>query len=228
MKHTLLLSLLLVSPAVCAAKESFTVPKAAAEDKAPPAFALSESDKKDLARLEAYFNAMPTVTSKFAQRAERPNGKPEFHTGTLKLWRPGRILIKYDGRFGDFIVADGKTITFWDGEMQNQSQTKVEETLAGLILRKNFTFGRDVTVTRIYYPTPQQLQISLRGANDPAAGELTLTLSDHPFGLLGWQVKDGQGLTTDVKLTDIKTGEKFAAGDFVFRRPEPRPGSKQQ
>jgi outer membrane lipoprotein-sorting protein len=220
MNRALCLSLLLLTLATpaFADKETITIPKPAA-DAAPPAFKLSERDKKDLGRVEAYFNSMPTVTAKFAQRAERPDGKPDFKNGTLKLWRPGRMLIKYDGRFGDFIVADGKTITFWDGEMQNQSQTKIEETLAGMILRKNFSFSRDVTVTGIHYPTPQRLEVAMRSATDPGAGELTLVLSDHPFGLLGWRVKDGQGITTEVKLSDIKTGEKLLSGEFVFRRP---------
>jgi len=193
-------------------------------DDAPQPLQLSEADKADLKRVEEYFNSMPTIQANFVQTAEQPNGTVGSATGTFKLWRPGKLRIDYANKTKDFIVADGYNIYAWDGEMESQSQTGINDNIAGMILRPDFSFSRDVTLTKVAHPTPQRMEVSLRSAKDPNAGELTLVLSDHPFGLISWRVLDGQGLTTVVELKDVQQGVKFERSDFVFRKPESKRG----
>jgi len=199
---------------------------AAPADGAPAPLNLSEADRADLKRVEEYFNSMPTVQAKFLQTAEQQNGTTGTATGTFKLWRPGRLRIDYDNNYGDFIVADGHNIYAWDGEMQSQSQTSIDDNIAGLLLRPDFSFSRDVTLTNVSHPTPQRMEISVRSAKDPNAGELTLVMNDYPFGLTSWRVLDGQGLTTVVELKDVEQGLKFDKSDFVFRKPAVKRGGK--
>lgn len=223
-----LVLLALVSPQALAAgtgkvgdSEIITTPMA---DDAPQPLKLSEADRADLKRVEDYFNAMPTVAAKFVQTAQQMNGTSSTATGSFKLWRPGRLRIDYDNKFKDFIVADGHNIYAWDGEMESQSQTSINDNIAGLLLRPDFSFSRDVTLTNVAHPTPQRMEISLRSAKDPGAGELTLVMNDYPFGLISWRVLDGQGLTTTVDLHDVTQGVKFEKTDFVFRKPAKRSG----
>lgn len=182
---------------------------------------LSEQDRRDLKRVEDYFNALPPLSAAFTQTSGQLDGSTFTASGTFKLWRPGRLRIDYTAPQKDFIVADGNMIYQWDDQMRQQSQTKIGETLAGFILQHDLTFsGDDVTVTQVAHPTPQELEITVRSVKNPESGDLTLRLTDVPLRLHGWRVKDAQGLTTDVTLTDVQTVATFKQSDFTFRNPD--------
>jgi len=182
---------------------------------------LSEQDRRDLKRIEDYFNALPPLVARFVQTSQQVDGSGFEAKGQFKLWRPGRLRIEYDPPNKDFVVADGTMIYQWDSQMHQQSQTKIEDTLAGFILKRNLNFsGDDVTATKVEHPTPRQIQVTLRSVKDPGAGELTLVLEDVPMKLAGWIVKDAQGLLTSVVLSHVETGFEPKREDFVFRNPE--------
>ncbi len=182
---------------------------------------LSEQDRRDLKRVEDYFNGLPPLSATFTQTSGQLDGSTLTATGTFKLWRPGRLRIDYDAPIKDFIVADGRMIYQWDDQMRQQSQTKIGETLAGFILQHDLSFtGDDVTATRVAHPSPQQIDVTVRSVKNPESGELTLRLSDVPLRLKGWQVKDAQGLETDVALSDVQTAVSFKPSDFTFHNPD--------
>lgn len=216
------LLLLAVTPHLAhAAKTSSSIPSASAVDDAPPPVArLSDADRADIERITAYFNALPTVAADFTEAAERPDGGKGVAEGTFKLWRPGRMRIDYKNTTGDFVVADGRTIHFWDGELKQESRTGVDDTLAGVLLQPDFSLTRDVTVVKMKRPSPTKLEVTLRSAKDPAAGELVLLMNDAPLELTGWRVLDGQGLFTEVQLSNVKVGGKFDKADFKFVKPQ--------
>lgn len=194
---------------------------AQAADDAPQPVVLSQQDLRDLKRVEEYFNGLGPLQSQFIQRAGQYDGSIGEVTGTFKLWRPGRLRIDYAKPSEDFIVADGSTLYQWDSQMRQQSQASIDSTLAGFILRKNLNFsGDDVTVTKVYHPTPDKMEITLRSVKDPGAGELTVLLNDVPLSLLGWRVLDAQNLVTTVELQDVQTGIKLDEADFRFRNPD--------
>jgi outer membrane lipoprotein-sorting protein len=191
------------------------------QDDAPaPLPALSEQDRKDLRRIESYFNALKPLSARFVQAAHQLDGTVSEVSGTIKLWRPGRVRIDYAAPSKDFIVADGSNIYQWDDVVRQQSQAPIESTMAGFILKRDLRFeGDDVTVTKVAHPTPTRIEVSVRSAKDPQAGELTLVLQDVPLQLTGWRVLDAQGVNTSVTLSEVKTGQSFSRSDFVFRNP---------
>ncbi len=190
------------------------------------AFTLSAQNKSDLKRVEDYLNALPPLRGKFTQQTD---DRPDVLKGDILLWRPGRLKITYTQPVGDFIVADGKMIYQWDSQLHQQSQTSLDKTLAGVILRKNLSFaGDDVTVIHVDHPSENELEIALRSATDPNAGTMTLVFDDQPLVFKGWRVLDAQNLVTTVDLTDIKTDVNLSKSDFVFHNPDFGLGTRRQ
>lgn len=215
-----LVALSLVSPLSPAFAQSVTTSPVPVQDDAPAPVRLSEQDRADLKTVEDFFRKLPAVKANFTQAAQQLDGTTQTVTGTFKLWRPGRLRIEYAAPSKDFIVADGSFIYQWDDQMHQQSQTRIEETLPGFMLKRDLRFdGDDVTATRVAHPTPTRIEVSLRSAKDPSAGEMTLLLDDVPLRLVGWRVLDAQGLTTTVALSNVETGVHFERSDFVFRSP---------
>lgn len=189
-------------------------------DDAPTPVVLSQQAKTDLTRVEEYFKNLATVKAQFVQDAQQFDGSHNQVSGSFKLSRPGKLRIDYADPIKDFIVADGNFIYMWDAAMKQQSQTAIENTLAGFILRRDVRFsGDDITVTKVDYPTPTKVEVTVRSAKDPTAGELTLLLDDVPLKLTGWRVLDAQGLITTVTLSTIETGITLPREDFIFKKP---------
>src|SRR5690606_28059837 len=85
---------------------------------APAAAARAEAGaapgaRADIARVEAYLNAIRTMQSRFVQIA--PNGG--VAEGTLYLQRPGKMRVEYDPPVEDIVVATGRVLIHYDGEL---------------------------------------------------------------------------------------------------------------
>ncbi|HYG84678.1 MAG TPA: outer membrane lipoprotein carrier protein LolA [Azospirillum sp.] len=184
---------------------------------APRGVPLTAEDKAAVTQAEQYLNSIQTLQSKFLQVAS--NGKPVG--GTFYLSRPGRMRLEYDPPIRDFVVADGRFLHYWDGEMEQPSTTSIGSTLADFILRPQIRLAGDVTVTEVYR-TPGVVEITLIETKDPGKGALTLVFEDRPFQLRKWRVMDAQGLTTEVALLNPRQGVQLDPDLFIFREPARR------
>src|SRR5262249_37609976 len=79
-----------------------TVPAFAADP--PPAPSLSAADKADIARVEAYLNALRTMQAHFLQVAE--NGATA--QGQFYLSRPGKLRLEYDPPVPILMISEGR------------------------------------------------------------------------------------------------------------------------
>lgn len=176
---------------------------------------LSEQDKADITRIEAYLNSIRTLRSRFLQAS--PDGS--LARGTFYMQRPGRMRIEYDPPIGNFIVADGWFIHFWDAELRQQSNAPIGSTMAELILRDDLLLSDAVTVNDIQRG-PGRIEVELVETRDPAKGRLTLVFEDSPLQLRKWRVLDAQGLTTEVALLDPQFGMPLDRRLFTFVSPD--------
>jgi outer membrane lipoprotein-sorting protein len=173
---------------------------------------------REVVQAEAYFQALKTVKSKFVQTS--PDGSQI--RGTFYLSRPGKLRFEYDAPSKDFVVADGVFIYFYDGEMKQQSNAPIGQTLADFLLRKNLKLSGDLTVTRIMR-AGDLVQITMIQTEDPKAGELTLGFVEGPkYQLKKWRVKDSLGNITETELFDVQTGVTLPSALFAYHDPEVR------
>ncbi|OYQ35884.1 cell envelope biogenesis protein LolA [Niveispirillum lacus] len=182
--------------------------------KAPPPPALTSEQQARLPAIEAYLNDIRSLKSQFIQSSD--DGAP-LATGTFQMLRPGRMRIDYDGN-GNYIVADGRFVYFWDAEVKEQQNAPIGSTLADFLLRDKITLAGDVTVARVG-DDDGLLEITLVQTKEPGQGSLTLVFEERPFSLRKWRVLDAQGRTTEVALQNPQFGVSLDKEQFYFREP---------
>tara|TARA_Y100001001_G_scaffold160803_1_gene184109 strand:- start:330 stop:971 length:642 start_codon:yes stop_codon:yes gene_type:complete len=175
--------------------------------------------ERAITRVESYLSTLKTMQASFIQE----DWQGGIRSGDFYLHRPGRLRFDYDplegSSQGDFIVADGTFIFYYDAALKQQSNTLIGQTLADFILREDVSFEEKLLVTNIEN-NDQSLALTLVQREDPAAGSLTLNFNRSPFQIVGWTVKDAQGLRTDIRLNDIETGMKLDRTLFFYHDPD--------
>ncbi len=153
----------------------------------------------------------------FAQKG--PDGT--VLTGTFYIHRPGRLRFEYDPPAKDFIVADGVLIYFYDAQQRQTSTAPVGTTLADFLLRKNPHLDGDLTVKNVT-EHDGLVSYTIYQTADPQSGTLTVNFNKDPFELRSWSIIDGQGLETDLTLSDLSVGQPVDPALFVYKDPTGR------
>lgn len=177
----------------------------------------------EVAAVEQYLNTLHTLKGNFVQT----DGMGRAATGRFYLKRPGRLRFEYDPPLADFIVADGTFIYYYDGEMKQQSNAPIGQSLADFFLRKTIALSGDLVASDVRRENGS-IELTLAQAKDPAAGSLTLRLAEKPMELRGWRIVDAQGAVTDISLTGVESGIKLDSDLFRYYDPEKKKGKFNQ
>ena len=62
-----------------------------------------------------------------------------------------------------------------------------------------------------------QIAVTARDPGEPEAGEITMIFSNNPLELRQWVIRDGQGRTTTVALSEMRTNVEIEPAKFVIR-----------
>lgn len=173
---------------------------ALAETEPAPA-PLTAMDTLELQRIAAYLNAIHTMTADFRQTA----GSGRVSTGKMYVSRPGRMRFEYDPPTPIVLLADAKSVYYWDKQLHETSKYPLRETPAWFFLRDPINFGADVIVTGFQH-LEGNVRVTVVERAHPDAGSLTLDFSEQPLALRQWTVVDQQGKITTVSLSNIRFG----------------------
>ncbi|WP_240048449.1 LolA family protein [Crenalkalicoccus roseus] len=175
--------------------------------------ALSERDRADIARAEAWLNRLTSLKARFLQVAQ--NGAAA--EGTAWIVRPGRMRFEYDQE-PLLLVASHNQFFYYDKALRQPTVVPVAATPLGLLLRESPRLSGDVTVTRVERGGGM-FRITLHRTGAPAEGRLTLVFSEEPVELKQWVVVDAQGQETRVSLFQHEYGGRYPALLFEFNDP---------
>lgn len=189
------------------------LPAGAAADAVPAE--LSEADRADLARIEAYLNDLTTMESRFLQFS--PDGVAE---GRIMLDRPGRLRIEYAPPVPVLMVASSLLLMYHDTELKQTTFLPVSETPAALLIDEEIRLSGDVTVTA-FERAPKAFRITLVETDAPDTGSVTLMFQDAPLRLAKWRVIDAQGTAIDVALLEPRFGVAFKNAGELFSTVDP-------
>lgn len=189
------------------------LPAGAAADAVPAE--LSEADRADLARIEAYLNDLTTMESRFLQFS--PDGVAE---GRIMLDRPGRLRIEYAPPVPVLMVASSLLLMYHDTELKQTTFLPVSETPAALLIDEEIRLSGDVTVTA-FERAPKAFRITLVETDAPDTGSVTLMFEDAPLRLAKWRVIDAQGTAIDVALLEPRFGVAFKNAGELFSTVDP-------
>jgi len=195
-------ALLALAPLADSRAESRTMPPAA---------------RADIARVEAYLNNIRTMKSRFVQVA--PNGG--VAEGTIYLQRPGKMRVEYDPPVQDILVATGRVLIHYDGELSQPSYLPQSSSPAAFLLRERVTLSGDVTVTGVER-RGNQLLIDVVQTDEAGKGTLHLVFTDDPLALRQWVVTDAAGKKTEVTLVEPAFNIAIDPVKFLFETPAPR------
>ena len=191
------------------------LPAGARAQPGPPLPAkLSAQDQADVARVEAYLNALHTLHARFQQVA--PDGG--LSGGQAWIDRPGRMRFQYDKPSPFLLVGGHGLLVFHDSQLQQTSNIPIGRTPLGLLLGDDLKLAGDVTVTGVTR-YPGQLQVTMLRTATPGDGTLTLVFADNPLALRSWMVVDAQRKETRVSLYDVQLGGSFDQSLFSYVDP---------
>ena len=160
---------------------------------------LSEQDKADITRVEAYLNGFRSMQSKFVQIAH-DGGMAE---GTVYMERPNRIRVDYAPPVPVLMVGSGTWITFYDKELKQSNRVPLDSNPLSVLLAKEVKLADPVEVTKIVREAGT-LQVTVRDKKHPQEGDLTMVFADKPLQFRKWVVKDKAGQQTTVALADAR------------------------
>lgn len=212
-------ALLLTSQPEARAAEPAAVPTFEVAETQMPATQVQPVERPaEIDQAESYFRSLKTVKARFVQTA--PDGGQT--RGTFYLNRPGKLRFQYDAPLKDFVVADGLFIYFYDGELGQQTNAPISQTLADFLLRKELRLTEDLKVSRILR-SGGLMQMTIVQRGDPKAGSITLGFREKPFfELKKWRIKDAQGAITEIELFDTQVGIKLPDSLFAYHDPKGR------
>lgn len=225
MKRRLLIAGLAALPAPVLAQQSRSLPGRApppagaspgAAQRTPEPTPLTDQDRADLARIEAYLDGLRTLTARFVQLDAR-GGTAE---GTLWLQRPGRMRFEYDPPAQILLVADGTFVIFHDKSVRQTSHIPIGATPLSVLLAERIRLtGGDVVPVRVER-SPGVIQVTLVRAGRSGEGSITLSFNDPPLALRQWTVVDAQAQAVRVSLFNAQIGGRFDPALFRFVDPQ--------
>lgn len=190
------------------------LPLAAQAQQAVPA-ALSEADRADLARIEAYLNGLTTMDSGFLQFSEQGVAR-----GRILLDRPGRLRIEYAPPTPVLMIASSPLLMYHDTQLKQTTFLPVSETPAALLIDERISLSGDVTVTA-FERGAQAFRVTLVETESPDAGAVTLMFEDAPLRLAKWRLIDAQGTAVEVALVEPRFGVTFDNAGELFSTVDP-------
>ena len=173
---------------------------------------LTGADMRDLARISNYLNATNTLQGAFVQ----VDPDAVVTEGEFFMRRPGRIRFEYAPPNNALVIADG----FWVGVIDKRDggvdRYPLSETPLNLLLKEDVDLRREGWVTGIDRSN-DQIAVTARDPDEPETGEITMIFSNNPLELRQWVIRDAQGRTTTVALSDMRTNVPIEPVKFVIR-----------
>jgi outer membrane lipoprotein-sorting protein len=183
---------------------------------APPEAAIrpAADQAAELGRIEAYFNGLRSLRSRFVQI--NPDGGRS--SGELFYARPDKMRLDYDPPNPILIVANGWQMIYHDRKLKQVTHLFTSQTPLGFLLGETVRLSGDVTVTG-FERQDGELLVTLVQTKEPGQGSITLVFAAEPLALRRWSVVDQQGLVTQVVLENLE--QDVALDDKLFRLCDP-------
>ncbi len=165
-------------------------------------------------RIEAYLTSLRTLSARFLQVDSEGN----VTQGQLYMSRPGRLRFEYDAPSPLLIVADGIWLVLHDKELNQVNRFPLYETPLGVLVDEPVDLRKKVEVVEVEEGVGV-LRIRIVDRELPEEGWIGITFTEPPLLLRQWKIKDAQGGTTAISLTDIRVNRKLKPELFHFSDP---------
>ncbi len=192
----------------------FDVSNAFADNNADISLESETIDKDILQQVEKHLNSVSSIKAEFMQIS--PDGA--VAKGDFYLQRPSRMRWEYAPPVPVLMVSNGRTLTYYDSELEQVSNISLDDSLAGFLSRKTINFDDDSLEVLAANLSDGVITVHIRQKERPEAGELTLEFVDSLMRLKRLITKDADGLETFVSFANMQEGLKLSKKLFVLPR----------
>ena len=158
--------------------------------------------------LEATLNGIQSLQAKFYQYRDLDSDGniPSIAAeGTFSILRPVGLRFDYTVPHGDIIIADGKTLHYWDNEMEQHSRATIKDTLAEVLLKPEIDLENMPKVVTMIERRDRGVTSGDNTMADPRKPKadvfLSLTYQDTPYNEAAEGEPVGEPVSVETELT---------------------------
>jgi outer membrane lipoprotein-sorting protein len=199
------------APAVAPAPAPTQVASASAEPVRVATANTELDDAQVVARANAYFNAITTLTGRFTQ----VGGNGARSEGTLYLHRPGRLRFAYDEPATIDVISDGRSVAIRDRRLATQDIYSASQTPLKFLIGDRIELGRTIPVLGVERSSTETDIILQDSSTLGGTSRITLTFDAQVQELKRWRILDPQGFETTVSLSGLRSAN-LDRGLFVI------------
>ncbi len=136
------------------------------------------------------------------------------YKGKLMVERPGKMRFDYAPPAKVLIISDGTTVAVVDERLRTKDRYPIGQTPLKFLLEDQINISKDLKLIRA---KADALQASITVEDKTTFGgtsRITMLFNPETFDLTGWRVTDGQGITTQVSVANIRKGANLAEKNF--------------
>ena len=172
------------------------------------------STQKLLSDVEKYINSLQKISGNFKQNSS--NGARD--AGKFYISKPGKMRLEYESPI--LLVADGNSIVYQDKKLDQISYISMNSNPASIVLNNDIRLtGANPSIkVKSITQTNNITEITLSTPTEKKSGTITLLFETKPLSLTGWRVRDAQGITTTIQLSNIKPETTFNSNLFKISR----------
>jgi outer membrane lipoprotein-sorting protein len=162
-------------------------------------------------------NAITRLQGRFQQT------NPDMTTVSGRFWlqRPGKVRFEYDAPSPLLLVSDGTNVVLQDRRLRTTDRYPLRQTPLYFLLKADVNLERDVIVTGVERRAGNYL-LAMRDRRREADGELIVSFDQATNLLEEWTIRDRQGRSTRVRLSDAVQGSAINAALFTDPGPNRR------
>ena len=185
--------------------------KGAGQSFPAPRVQFSAEQRADLDAVSAYLNGIRTLSAGFIQM----NPQGGIAQGNFYLARPGQLRFEYRPPSPTLIVATRGNIYVRNSRLNTVERYSVEDTPLGLLLGEDIDLKRNPAVLGIDR-RPGELLLRARSSTNRSQDNINIVFATEPqLTIRSWTVRDGQGGTTSVALSQVEMGVPLAETLFA-------------
>ncbi len=181
---------------------------AAPQNLTEAAKAIPDTPTAAIARINAHFNGIDTMTATFVQSTDGA----QVQKGKMAIKRPGRLQFVYEPPSGLEIVSDGKSLAVRDKALGTNDVYPLNQTPMKFLVQEKFDLASDTKVNDVRIGKDGLIIVDFdAGSTFGGRSRIQLVFDAMADRLRQWTVTDTQGFRTTVILADVAVVPRLVA-----------------
>jgi len=168
------------------------------------------AEKISLSNLSSYLESIKKVSGSFTQI----NSDKTVSTGTILLFRPGRMRMEYKTPDNSLVIVGGSQIAVFDSKSNTHPRIfPLRKTPLKILLEKKINLKTsDIIIS--HEEVENSTVVVLQDPNLSSYGSLKLVFTDHPVTLRQWVITNEMSDQTVLKFKDFINQPNMSSNKF--------------